>query len=154
MIITCSLTKSQQNKIKKIVKTGNSDKVRLTKEQLAANEGQHFIKLNLAQTKQAMSAINRKKGMDLMLTKEQVLSMNKQQQGGWFFLPFIVEAATAAAPYVASAVATWGAEKAVSAIGNALFGGGAQDGAGLAPYKKPPAMEGSGAKSKKKKQKK
>jgi len=149
MIISCSLTKAQQTKIKKIVKTGNSDKVRLTKEQLSANEGQHFIKLNVAQTKQAMSAINRKKGMDLMLTKEQVLSMNKQQQGGFFFLPFLVAAAETAAPYVASAVGGFVVDKAVSAIGNALFGGG------LEPYKKPPAMEGSGmqTKSKKKKQK-
>ena len=42
------------------------------------------------------------------------------------------------------------AEKAIGAIGNALFGGG-QGGAGLAPYKKPPAMEGSGMKKGKKK---
>ena len=150
MIITCSLTKSQQNKIKKIVKTGNSDKVRLTKEQLAANEGQHFIKLNLAQTKQAMSAINRKKGMDLTLTKQQLLDMNQEQSGNWFFLPFIISAAEAAAPYVASAVGSLVAEKAVSAIGNALFGGG-QGGAGLAPYKKP--QEGAGMKKKTSKKK-
>jgi hypothetical protein len=151
MIITCSLTKSQQNKIKKIVKTGNSDKVRLTKEQLAANEGQHFIKLNLAQTKQAMSAINRKKGMDLTLTKQQLLDMNQEQSGNWFFLPFIISAAEAAAPYVASAVGSLVAEKAVSAIGSALFGNGVQGGAGLAPYKKP--QEGAGMKKKTSKKK-
>lgn len=150
MIISCNLTKGQQAKLKKIVKSGSPDKIRLTKSQLEANSGQHFIKLNMEQTKQAMSALNRKKGMDLMLTKEQLVNMNKEQSGGFFFLPFLVEAATAAAPYVASAVGSFVAEKAVSAIGNALFGGG-QGGAGLAPYKKPPAMEGSGMKKGKKK---
>jgi len=152
MIISCNLSKAQQAKLKKIVKSGNPDKVRLTKSQLQANSGQHFIKLNMEQTKQAMSALNRKKGMDLMLTKQQLLDMNQEQSGGWFFLPMLIGAAEAAAPYVASAVATWGAEKAVSAIGNALFGGGSQGGAGLAPYK-PPAMEGSGMKGKKGKKK-
>lgn len=151
MIISCNLTKGQQAKLKKIVKSGNPDKIRLTKSQLEANSGHHFIKLNMDQTKQAMSALNRKKGMDLMLTKEQLVNMNKEQAGGFFFLPFLVEAATAAAPYVASAVGSFVAEKAVSAIGNALFGGGSQTGAGLAPYKKPPAMEGSGMKKGKKK---
>jgi hypothetical protein len=149
MIISCNLSKAQQAKLKKIVKTGTPDKVRLTKSQLEANSGQHFIKLNMEQTKQAMSALNRKKGMDLMLTKEQLLHMNQEQAGGWFFLPFIISAAEAAAPYVASAVGSLVAEKAVSAIGNALFGGGAQGGAGLAPYKKP--QEGAGMKKGRKK---
>jgi len=148
MIIACDLSKTQQSKLKKIVKTGNPDKVRLTKSQLEANKGQHFIKLNMEQTKQAMSALNRKKGMDLMLTKEQLLHMNQEQSGGFFFLPFLVEAATAAAPYVASAVGSFVAEKAIGAIGNALFGGG-QGGAGLAPYKKP--QEGAGMKKGRKK---
>ena len=98
MIISCNLSKAQQAKLKKIVKSGNPDKVRLTKSQLQANSGQHFIKLNLEQTKQAMSALNRKKGMDLMLTKEQLLDMNQEQTAGFFFLPFIAEAFTAAAP--------------------------------------------------------
>jgi hypothetical protein len=149
MIISCDLSKTQQAKLKKIVKTGNPDKVRLTKSQLESNKGQHFIKLNMEQTKQAMSALNRKKGMDLTLTKQQLLDMNQEQSGGWFFLPMLIGAAEAAAPYVASAVATWGAEKAISSIGNALFGGGAQDGAGLALYKKP--QEGAGMKKGRKK---
>ena len=148
MIISCNLSKAQQSKLKKIVKTGNPDKVRLTKNQLEANSGQHFIKLNMEQTKQAMSALNRKKGMDLTLTKQQLLDMNQEQSGNWFFLPFIISAAEAAAPYVASAVGSLVAEKAVSAIGNALFGGG-QGGAGLAPYKKP--QEGAGMKKGRKK---
>ena len=103
----------------------------------------------MEQTKQAMSALNRKKGMDLMLTKEQLLHMNQEQSGGWFFLPFIISAAEVAAPYVASAVGSLVAEKAVSAIGNALFGNGVQGGAGLAPYKKP--QEGAGMKKGRKK---
>ena len=131
MIISMTLTKAQQGKLKKIVKSGNSDKIRLTKSQLESNEGPHFIKLNLGQTKQVMSALNRKKGVDLTMTKEQLVSMNKQQSGGFFFLPFLVAAAEAAAPYVAGAVGSYVAEKAVHAIGDALFGGG------LAPYKKP-----------------
>jgi len=90
MIISCNLSKAQQAKLKKIVKTGTPDKVRLTKSQLEANSGQHFIKLNMEQTKQAMSALNRKKGMDLMLTKEQLLHMNQEQSGGFFFLPFLL----------------------------------------------------------------
>lgn len=151
MIISCNLSKAQQAKLKKIVKTGTPDKVRLTKSQLEANSGQHFIKLNMEQTKQAMSALNRKKGMDLMLTKQQLLDMNIEQAGGFFFLPFLAAAAEAAAPYVASAVGSFVAEKAIGAIGNALFGGG-QGGAGLAPYKSPP-MEGSGMKGKKGKKK-
>jgi hypothetical protein len=151
MIISCDLSKAQQAKLKKIVKSGNPDKVRLTKEQLESNKGQHFIKLNMEQTKQAMSALNRKKGMDLMLTKQQLLDMNQEQAGGWFFLPMLIGAAEAAAPYVASAVATWGAEKAVSAIGNALFGNGVQGGDGLALYKKP--QEGAGMKKKTSKKK-
>jgi len=149
MIISCNLSKAQQAKLKKIVKTGSPDKIRLTKSQLESNSGQHFIKLTQQQTKQAMSALNRKKGMDLMLTKEQLLDMNKEQVAGFFFLPFLAEAAAAAAPYVASAVGSFVAEKAIGAIGNALFGGG-QSGAGLAPYKSPP-MEGSGMKKGKKK---
>jgi len=148
MIISCDLSKTQQSKLKKIVKTGNPDKVRLTKEQLESNKGQHFIKLNMEQTKQAMSALNRKKGMDLMLTKEQLLHMNQEQAGGFFFLPFLVAAAEAAAPYVVGAIGSYAAEKTVSAIGNALFGGG-QSGAGLAPYKKP--QEGAGMKKGRKK---
>jgi len=128
-----SLTKAQQGKLKKILKSGNSDKIRLTKAQLESNEGPHFIKLNVGQTKQVMSAINRKKGVDLMMTKDQLVNMNKQQSGGFFFLPFLVAAAEAAAPYVAGAVGSYVAEKAVHAIGDALFGGG------LAPYKKPQA---------------
>ena len=131
MIISLSLTKAQQGKLKKIVKSGNSDKIRLTKEQLSSNEGPHFIKLNLGQTKQVMSAINRKKGVDLTMTKEQLVNMNKEQAGGFFFLPFLVAAAEAAAPYVVGAVGSYVAEKAVSAIGDALFGGG------LKPYAKP-----------------
>jgi hypothetical protein len=131
MIISLSLTKAQQGKLKKIFKSGNSDKIRLTKAQLVSNEGPHFIKLNLGQTKQVMSAINRKKGVDLAMTKEQLVTMNKQQAGGFFFLPFLAEAVAAAAPYVVGAVGSYVAEKAVHAIGDALFGGG------LAPYKKP-----------------
>ena len=149
MIISCNLSKTQQAKLKKIVKTGTPDKVRLTKSQLESNKGQHFIKLNMEQTKQAMSALNRKKGMDLTLTKQQLLDMNQEQAGGWFFLPMLIGAAEAAAPYVASAVATWGAEKAISSIGNALFGNGVQGGDGLAPYKKP--QEGAGMKKGRKK---
>jgi hypothetical protein len=149
MIISCNLSKAQQAKLKKIVKSGNPDKVRLTKSQLQANSGQHFIKLNMEQTKQAMSALNRKKGMDLMLTKQQLLDMNQEQTAGFFFLPFIAAAAEAAAPYVASAVGSFVAEKAIGAIGNALFGNGVQGGAGLAPYKKP--QEGAGMKKGKKK---
>jgi hypothetical protein len=103
----------------------------LTKAQLESNEGPHFIKLNLGQTKQVMSAINRKKGVDLTMTKEQLVTMNKQQTGGFFFLPFLVAAAEAAAPYVVGAVGSYVAEKAVHAIGDALFGGG------LKPYAKP-----------------
>jgi len=148
MIISCNLTKGQQAKLKKIVKSGSPDKIRLTKSQLESNSGQHFIKLNMEQTKQAMSALNRKKGMDLMLTKEQLLDMSKEQAGGFFFLPFLAEAAAAAAPYVASAVGSFVAERAIGAIGNALFGGG-QNGSGLAPYKKP--QEGAGMKKGKKK---
>ena len=151
MIISCDLSKAQQAKLKKIVKTGNPDKVRLTKSQLESNKGQHFIKLNLEQTKQAMSALNRKKGMDLMLTKEQLVNMNQEQTAGFFFLPFLVEAATAAAPYVASAVGSFVAEKAIGAIGNALFGNGVQGGDGLALYKKP--QEGAGMKKKTSKKK-
>ena len=136
MIISLTLTKAQQGKLKKIVKSGNSDKIRLTKEQLSSNEGPHFIKLNLGQTKQVMSAINRKKGVDLTMTKEQLVNMNKEQAGGFFFLPFLVAAAEAAAPYVVGAVGSYVAEKAVHAIGDALFGGG------LKPYAKPPDMAG------------
>jgi len=150
MIISCNLSKTQQAKLKKIVKTGTPDKVRLTKSQLESNKGQHFIKLNMEQTKQAMSALNRKKGMDLTLTKQQLLDMNQEQAGGWFFLPMLIGAAEAAAPYVASAVATWGAEKAISSIGNALFGGG-KDGAGLKINKK--HKKGAGIKKKTKKKK-
>ena len=146
MIISCNLIKAQQNKIKKIVKSGKTDKIRLTKDQLESNKGQHFIRLDLAQTKQAMSALNRKKGMDLTLTKEQIVSMNQEQAGGFFFLPFVAAAVEAAAPYVVGAIGSYVADKAVSAIGDAIFGGA------LEPYKKP--LEGSGMPVKKKTSKK
>ena len=138
MIISLNLSKRQQTALRKIVKTGNSGKIRISKEQLLEGIGQHFIKLNLEQTKKAMSALNRKKGMELTLSKPQLIDMNRKQSGGFFFLPFLVEAATAAAPYVASAVGSFVAEKAIGAIGDALFGGDmGMDGEGLELYRKP-----------------
>jgi hypothetical protein len=69
MIISLNLSKRQQTALRKIVKTGNNGKIRISKDQLLEGIGQHFIKLNLEQTKKAMSALNRKKGMELTLSK-------------------------------------------------------------------------------------
>ena len=70
--------------------------------------------------------MNRKKGLDIEFTKPQIVAMSHKQQGGFFFLPFLVAAAEAAAPYVASAVGGYVADKAINYIGDALFGGGLQ----------------------------
>ena len=82
--------------------------------------------------------------------------MNRKQSGGFFFLPFLVEAATAAAPYVASAVGSFVAEKAIGAIGDALFGGDmGMEGEGLELYRTPQIAAGhSGMPVKKKTSKK
>ena len=155
MIISLNLSKRQQTALRKIVKTGNSGKIRISKEQLLEGIGQHFIKLNLEQTKKAMSALNRKKGMELTLSKPQLIDMNRKQSGGFFFLPFLVEAATAAAPYVASAVGSFVAEKAIGAIGDALFGGDmGMEGEGLELYRTPQIAAGHGGMPVKKKEQK
>jgi len=137
MIISLDLTKGQQATLKKIVKSGNSGKIRLTKQQLEKGMGQHFLKLNMEQSKKVMSAMNRRKGLDIQFTKPQIVAMSQKQQGGFFFLPFLVAAAEAAAPYVASAVGGYVADKAIGAIGDALFG------TGLEPYKAPPQEGGA-----------
>ena len=131
MIISLDLTKGQQATLKKIVKSGNSGKIRLSKSQLEKGMGQHFLKLNMEQSKKVMSAMNRKKGLDIEFTKPQIVAMSQKQQGGFVFLPFLIAAAEAAAPYVASAVGGYIADKAIGAIGDALFG------TGLEPYRAP-----------------
>jgi hypothetical protein len=131
MIISLDLTKGQQATLKKIVKSGNSSKIRLSKSQLEKGMGQHFLKLNMPQSKKVMSAMNRKKGLDIEFTKPQIVAMSQKQQGGFVFLPFLIAAAEAAAPYVASAVGGYVADKAIGAIGDALFG------TGLEPYRPP-----------------
>jgi len=131
MIISLDLTKGQQATLKKIVKSGNSGKIRLTKSQLEKGMGQHFLKLNMQQSKKIMSAMNRKKGLDIEFTKPQIVAMSQKQQGGFVFLPFLIAAAEAAAPYVASAVGGYIADKAIGVIGDALFG------TGLEPYRAP-----------------
>jgi len=123
MIISVDLSKSQQATMKRIMKSGNSGKVRFSKEQLLAGDGEHFIKLSVPQARKVMSAINRQKGLDLEFTKSQIVSMAHEQRAGFFFLPFLITAAEAAAPYVASAVGGYVADKAIGWIGDKLFGG-------------------------------
>ena len=125
MIISVNLSKSQQATMKRIMKSGKSGKIRLTKSQIE-NGGPHYLKLNMPQAKKVMSAMNRKKGLDIEFTKPQIVAMSHKQQGGFIFLPFLVAAAEAAAPYVASAVGGYVADKAINYIGDALFGGGLQ----------------------------
>jgi len=156
MIVNTTLTKSQQDKLKKIMKTGTVGKLRLTEVQLKQDSGPHFLKLSSPQTKKVVSSINRNKGVDLVLTKAQLQDMMEEQPGGWFFLPFIIAAAELAGPAIASAAAGFVADKAISAIGNAIFGGSglepykAQEGQGLQPYKK---QTGAGVAKKKTKKK-
>ena len=155
MIVNTTLTKSQQDKLKKIMKTGTVGKLRLTEVQLKQDSGPHFLKLSPPQTKKVVSSINRNKGVDLVLTKAQLQDMMQEQPGGFFFLPFLIAAAELAGPAIASAAAGFVADKAISAIGNAIFGGGlepykAQEGQGLKPYKK---QTGSGVAKKKTKKK-
>ena len=130
MLINTEFTKSQQDKLKKIMKSGTVQKIRLTEEQLKMPRGPHFLKLSQPQTKLVTSSINRNKGVDLVITKGQLDDTMQEQQGGFFFLPFLVAAAELAGPAIASAAAGFVADKAISAIGNAIFGGG-----GLEPYK-------------------
>ena len=125
MIISVNLSKSQQATMKRIMKSGKSGKLRLTKSQIE-NGGPHYLKLNMAQAKKVMSSMNRKKGLDIEFTKSQIVEMSHKQQGGFIFLPFLVAAAEAAAPYVASAVGGYIADKAINYIGDALFGTGLQ----------------------------
>lgn len=125
MIISVNLSKSQQATMKRIMKTGNSGKLRLTKSQIEKG-GPHYLKLNMGQAKKVMSAMNRKKGLDIEFSKAQIVEMSHKQQGGFIFLPFLIAAAEAAAPYVASAVGGYVADKAINYIGDALFGTGLQ----------------------------
>ena len=155
MIVNTTLTKSQQDKLKKIMKSGTVGKLRLTEVQLKQDSGPHFLKLSTPQTKKVVSSINRNKGVDLVLTKAQLQDMMQEQPGGFFFLPFLIAAAELAGPAIASAAAGFVADKAISAIGNAIFGGGLepykeQEGQGLQPYKK---QTGSGVAKKKTKKK-
>ena len=123
MIISVDLSKTQQSTMKRIMKTGNSGKVRLTKNQLLAGDGEHFLKLSVPQARKVMSAINRQKGLDLEFTKSQIVDMSHEQKAGFVFLPFLIGAAEAAMPYVASAVGGYVADKAIGWIGDKLFGG-------------------------------
>ena len=123
MIISVDLSKSQQATMRRIMKSGNSGKVRLTKQQLTSADGEHLLKLSVPQARKVMSAINRQKGLDLEFSKNQIVSMAHEQRAGFFFLPFLVTAAEAAAPYVASAVGGYVADKAIGWIGDKLFGG-------------------------------
>lgn len=155
MIVNTTLSKSQQDKLKKIMKSGTVGKLRLTEVQLKQDSGPHFLKLSTPQTKKVVSSINRNKGVDLVLTKAQLQDMMQEQPGGFFFLPFLIAAAELAGPAIASAAAGFVADKAISAIGNAIFGGGLepykeQEGQGLQPYKK---QTGSGVAKKKTKKK-
>lgn len=139
MIISVDLSKTQQSTMKRIMKTGNSGKIRLTKNQLVAGDGEHFLKLSVPQARKVMSAINRQKGLDLEFTKSQIVSMAHEQKAGFVFLPFLIGAAEAAMPYVASAVGGYVADKAIGWIGDKLFGGDML-GAGYEMYDEP--MEG------------
>ena len=65
MIVNTTLTKSQQDKLKKIMKSGTVGKLRLTEVQLKQDSGPHFLKLSQPQTKKVVSSINRNKGVDL-----------------------------------------------------------------------------------------
>jgi hypothetical protein len=155
MIVNTTLSKSQQDKLKKIMKSGTVGKLRLTEVQLKQDSGPHFLKLSTPQTKKVVSSINRNKGVDLVLTKAQLQDMMQEQDAGFFFLPFLIAAAELAGPAIASAAAGFVADKAISAIGNAIFGGGLepykeQEGQGLQPYKK---QTGSGVAKKKTKKK-
>ena len=123
MIISVDLSKTQQSTMKRIMKTGNIGKVRLSKNQLLAGDGEHFLKLSVPQARKVMSAINRQKGLDLEFTKSQIVDMSHEQKAGFVFLPFLIGAAEAAMPYVASAVGGYVADKAIGWIGDKLFGG-------------------------------
>tara|TARA_R110001632_G_scaffold68922_1_gene161604 strand:+ start:870 stop:1661 length:792 start_codon:yes stop_codon:yes gene_type:complete len=92
MIFQLNLTDYQKQKMLNILRTGKSQGIRFSKDQLLQDKGNVLFKLEFDQLKRVYSALKSKhnKGVDLYITKKQIISHLPKYNGGHINMPFIL----------------------------------------------------------------